>query len=473
MKYNNLVIESYWKKEETNMETDFSKGSVIGSILKLAVPMTLAQLINVLYNVVDRMYIGRMPENATLSLTGLGLALPIITIVIAFANLFGMGGAPLFSIARGAGDDEEAEHIMGNAFVLLISFGILLTLLGLLFKKPLLFLFGASESTFPYANDYITIYLLGSLFVMIGLGMNSFINAQGFGKIGMLTVAIGAVANIILDPIFIFGFNMGVQGAALATVISQILSAIWIIKFLTGKKALLKLKVTCFKLKKERVKKIVGLGLSGFIMAITNGAVQIVCNASLQFYGGDLYVGVMTIINTVRELVTMPVLGVTNSAQPVIGYNYGAKAYSRVKTAIKFMSGACILYTLVAWAVVHGFPAFFIQIFNHDEAIIQAGIPAMKIYFFGFFMMALQFAGQSVFVGLGKSKQAIFFSLFRKAIIVIPLTLVLPRLFGLNIAGVFMAEPISNFIGGAACFITMSMLIWPELNQNKTLQQNI
>lgn len=208
-------------------------------------------------------------------------------------------------------------------------------------------------------------------------------------------------------------------------------------------------------------------------MAITNGAVQIVCNASLQFYGGDLYVGVMTIINTVRELVTMPVLGVTNSAQPVIGYNYGAKAYSRVKTAIKFMSGACILYTLVAWAVVHGFPAFFIQIFNHDEAIIQSGIPAMKIYFFGFFMMALQFAGQSVFVGLGKSKQAIFFSLFRKAIIVIPLTLILPRLFGLNIAGVFMAEPISNFIGGSACFITMLMLIWPELNQNKTLQQNI
>lgn len=450
-----------------NKNNDFSKGSVIGNILKLAIPMTLAQLINVLYNVVDRIYIGRLPEHATLSLTGVGLALPIITIVIAFANLFGMGGAPLFSIARGSNEEEEAEYIMGNTFVMLVGFGVILTLLGLIFKEPLLFLFGASEATFPYANDYITIYLFGSLFVMIGLGMNSFINAQGFGNIGMLTVMIGAVTNIILDPIFIFGLDMGVKGAAVATVISQGISALWILKFLIGKRALLKLKVSCFNLKWDRIKKIMGLGLSGFIMAITNGAVQIICNASLQFYGGDLYVGVMTIINTIRELVTMPILGVTNSAQPVIGYNYGAKAYDRVKTAIKFMSGACIIYTLMAWALVHTLPALFIKLFNKDPAIIGAGTEAMQIYFFGFFMMALQFSGQSVFVGLGKSKEAVFFSLLRKAIIVIPLTLILPGAFGMGTNGVFMAEPISNFIGGTACFVTMLLVVWPELKVSR------
>lgn len=447
------------------MNNDFSKGSVIGNILKLAIPMTLAQLINVLYNVVDRIYIGRLPENATLSLTGLGLALPIITIVIAFANLFGMGGAPLFSIARGSNEDEEVEHIMGNSFIMLVGVGVVLTLLGFIFKEPLLFLFGASEATFPYANDYISIYLFGTLFVMIGLGMNSFINAQGFGLIGMCTVIIGAVVNIILDPIFIFGLHMGVKGAAIATVISQAISALWILKFLTGKKAILKLRLSCFYLKWERVKNIIGLGLSGFIMAITNGAVQIICNASLQFYGGDLYVGVMTVINTIRELITMPILGVTNSTQPVIGYNYGAKAYDRVKTAIKFMAGVCIAYTLIAWAVVHTFPAFFIRLFNQDAALIEAGITAMQIYFFGFFMMALQFSGQSVFVGLGKSKQAVFFSLLRKAIIVIPLTLLLPSAFGMGTDGVFLAEPISNFIGGTACFVTMLIVVWPELKK--------
>lgn len=450
-----------------NKNNDFSKGSVVSNILKLAVPMTLAQLVNVLYNVVDRIYIGRLPENATLSLTGVGLALPIITIVIAFANLFGMGGAPLFSIARGSNEEEEAEHIMGNTFIMLIGSGVVLTILGLVFKGPLLFLFGASEATFPYANEYITIYLFGSLFVMAGLGMNSFINAQGFGAIGMMSVVIGAVANIILDPIFIFGLNMGVKGAAIATVISQAISAIWILKFLTGKKPILKLKISCFKLKWVRVKKIMGLGLSGFIMAITNGAVQIICNASLQFYGGDVYVGVMTIINTIRELVTMPIVGVTSSAQPVIGYNYGAKAYDRVKTAIKFMSGVCIIYTLMAWVMVHSLPDLFIQLFNNDAAIIEAGTQAMRIYFFGFFMMALQFSGQSVFVGLGKSKEAVFFSLLRKAIIVIPLTLLLPSVFGMGTDGVFMAEPISNFIGGIACFVTMLLIVWPELQDKR------
>jgi len=448
------------------LKNDFTKGSIIRNILSLAFPMILAQIINVLYNIVDRIYIGGLPENATLAMTGLGLTLPIITIVIAFANLFGIGGAPLCAIARGRGDDEEAEHIMGNSFVLLLISAVLLTIAGLIFKQPLLYLFGASDATFPYANDYITIYLFGNIFVLIGLGMNSFINTQGFGKIGMLTVLLGAVSNIILDPIFIFGFHMGVKGAALATVISQFLSALYIFKFLTGKKTILKLNVNSCRLKKTRVLKITMLGLAGFVMAITNSAVQIICNASLQVYGGDLYVGVMTVINSIREVVVMPVSGLTNGAQPVIGYNYGAHAYGRVRSSIKFMSIVCITYTLIAWGILNMFPHFFIQIFNHDSALITAALPSLRIYFFGFFMMSLQFTGQSVFVALGKSKQAVFFSLLRKAIIVIPLTILLPKLFHLGTVGVFLAEPISNFIGGTACFVSMLHIVWPELKSS-------
>lgn len=446
------------------MENDFSKGSIVSHIVKLAIPMTLAQLINVLYSVVDRIYIGKIPEQATLSLTGVGLALPIITMIIAFANLIGIGGAPLFSIARGRQEEEEAKYIMGNCFVLLCCLGIILTLLGLLFKKPLLYLLGASEATFPYANAYITFYLLGSIFVMIGLGMNNFINAQGFGKVGMCTILIGAVANVILDPILIFFLHMGIRGAAIATIISQFLSALWIFKFLTGKRASITLETQYFKLDWGRIQKILTLGLSGFMMSITNSGVQMACNASLQTYGGDLYVGVMTIINTVREFIMLPLQGISNGTQPIIGYNYGAKLTTRVKSAIKFMVAACIGYTLLAWCCIHLFPTFFIKLFNQDSNLIEAGVFALKIYFFGFFMMALQHSAQAVFVGLGKSKQAIFFSLLRKAIIVIPLTLYLPKCFGLGVNGVFIAEPISNFIGGLACFTTMVVIVRKELN---------
>ena len=452
---------------ERTAENDFSKGSVVKNILGLAVPMTLAQLINVLYNIVDRIYIGRIPEHATLSLTGIGLSLPMITMVIAFANLFGMGGAPLCSIERGRGNLEEAEKIMGNSFTMLVVFGVFLTMLGLLFKKPLLYAFGASDSTYPFADAYITIYLLGSIFVMVGLGMNSFINSQGFGKVGMCTVLLGAVANIILDPIFIFGLGMGVRGAALATIISQFFSAVWIVRFLTGKRTILRLRLSCLRPQWKRIRAIVGLGMSGFTMAITNCTVQIVCNATLQTFGGDLYVGVMTVINSLREVASMPVQGVTNSAQPVMGFNYGAKEYGRVKKAIVFTSLFSIAYTTLAWAFLHGFPEFFIRIFNQDQALIEAGVPALLLYFFGFFMMSLQFAGQAVFVALGMSRQAIFFSIFRKVVIVVPLTLLLPSVSGMGTNGVFLAEPISNFIGGAACFGTMLLLVWTELTRRE------
>lgn len=445
-------------------KNDFSQGSIVTNILNLAVPMTLAQLINVLYNIVDRVYIGRIPDNAMLSLTGLGLCLPVISMVMAFANLFGMGGAPLCSIERGRGNLDEAEKIMGNSFCLMLIFGVVLTALGLLLKHPMLYLFGASDQTFPFADRYLSIYLLGSTFVMIGLGMNSFINSQGFGRIGMMTVLLGAVANIILDPIFIFLFHMGVQGAALATIISQGLSAAWILRFLTGPKTILRLKREAMRLESKRVKDILALGLSGFTMNINNSLVQIVCNATLQQFGGDLYVGVMTVVNSVREVVSMPVQGLTNSAQPVMGYNYGAREYKRVKKAIGFVTVTVTVYTTCMWLMIHSFPSFFIRIFNQDPALIAAGVPSIRIYYFGFVFMSLQFAGQSVFVALGKAKRAIFFSIFRKVVIVIPLTLLLPRLWGLGTDGVFAAEPVSNLVGGLACFLTMLVTLWPELN---------
>lgn len=447
-------------------KNDFGQGSVAGNIMRLAIPMTLAQLINVLYNVVDRIYIGHIPHTSTQALTGIGLTLPVITIITAFANLFGMGGAPLFSMARGRGDTERARKIMANSFSMLIISGVLLAVLCYLFKQPLLYLFGASDVTFPYADAYLTLYLCGTLFVMTSLGMNNFINAQGFGITGMLTVSIGAVLNLILDPIFIFVFHMGVRGAASATVLSQFVSAVWVFRFLTGRKAILRIAGTYMRPEAALVKEITGLGLSGFVMAVTNGSVQIMCNATLQRYGGDLYIGIMTVINSVREIVTMPVNGLTSGAQPVMSFNYGAEKYDRVRSAIRFSTIWAIVFSTAAWAMIFFFPNFFLHLFSSETELIQDGVPAMRIYFFGIFMMALQFAGQSVFVALGKSRQAVFFSLFRKVVIVIPLTLWLPAIYGLGTDGVFLAEPVSNFIGGTACFVTMMLTVWPALRRH-------
>ena len=408
------------------------------------------------------MYLGRLPGH--LALTGLGLCLPIISILMGFANLCGMGGSPLCSICRGQGEDEEAERIMGNSFSLLLLFGAALTVLCLIFRRPILYLFGASDVTFPYANDYLTIYILGTLFVMISLGMNPFINAQGFSRMGMMTVAVGAVVNIVLDPIFIFLLDMGVQGAALATVISQACSAVWVLKFLTGKRALLKLRLSALRLQAGRVKRILSLGTSGFAMSMTNSLAQVLCNASLEAYGGDLYVGVMTVINSIREIITMPVQGITNGCQPVLGYNYGAGQYERVRQGIRFTTVLTVGYSIAIWAVVMLLPGPLIRIFNNEADLIAAGIPAFRIYFATFFFMAFQFIGQSTFVGLGRSRSAVFFSLLRKAFIVAPLTLILP-LVGFGADGVFLAEPISNVLGGLACILTMYFTVYRRLGR--------
>ena len=452
---------------QTKGKNDFTQGSMAKNILNMAIPMMLAQVVNVLYSVVDRIYIGRMPGAGALALTGVGVAAPILSMVAAFTHLFGSGGAPLCSIARGKGDLDRAEKIMGNSFSLLMITGVILMIVTLIIKRPVLYLFGASDATIEYANSYITIYMFGTLFVMAGLGMNSFINAQGFGRMGMITVLVGAVANLVLDPVFIFLLDMGVAGAALATVISQFLSALWVMRFLTGKKAILKLRVKNMHLDRKIVGQITGLGLAGFTMAFTNSGVTVVTNSMLQAFGGDLYVGVMTIINSVREMTFMAVSGFTGGSQPVLGYNYGAGRGDRVKKGIKFLTTVCVVYTFVVWVVLMLRPEMLMKLFTSDTAVLEAGRTSIRIYFFGYYLMALQMAGQSVFTALGKSKQAVFFSLLRKAFIVIPLSLILPRLWNLGVNGVFLAEPISDLIGGCASYGVMILTVWRTLEKKE------
>jgi len=330
-----------------------------------------------------------------------------------------------------------------------------------------LFAFGASEESYVYADAYLKIYLLGTFFSMFTTGLNGYINAQGFPKVGMLSTVIGAGANIILDPIFIFGLNMGISGAALATIVSQAISAIWVLRFLTGKKAIVPLELKNVRIEKDITKDIFRLGTSNFIMQGTNCLVQIVCNSTLQSYGGDVYVGIMTVANSVREIFMLPISGIINGAQPVISFNYGAKAYERVKSGIRFNTFVGSAYTMVAWLLVIAAPQFWFNVFSDDVQMLEPGVSALKIYFFGFVFMAFQFAGQSTFQALGDAKHAIFFSLLRKAIIVAPLTVVLPMV-GFGVNGVFLAEPISNIIGGLASYITMRLTIYKKLERESS-----
>ncbi len=431
-------------------------------IIVQAVPLIIAQLVHLLYNIVDRIYIGHMGDGSGLALTGIGLTFPIVTLLMAFAALFGTGGVPLFSIRRGEGDAESAEKIIGNSLALLLLSSAVLTAVGYLFMRPILFAFGASEDSFVFAKEYLDIYLAGAVFSVIATGMNGYINAQGFPRIGMLSIVIGAAVNIALDPVLIFVFDMGVSGAALATVISQALSALWIILFLTGKKAIVPLRRKNVRIEKETTIGISKLGASNFIMQGTNCLVQIACNKTLQSFGGDLYVGIMTVTNSVREIFMLPVSGLVNGAQPVVSFNYGAKRFDRVKSGIKFNTFVGATYTLIAWAAVFLFPRFWIGIFSDDPELLEAGIEMLRIYFFGFIFMSLQFAGQSTFQALGDARHAITFSLLRKAVIVVPLTLLLPVL-GLGVRGVFLAEPISNVIGGTACYLTMRLTVYRKL----------
>lgn len=450
---------------------DFSKGKVWSNIMAQAVPLILAQLVQLLYNVVDRIYIGHLPGADSLALTGIGLVFPLTTLVAAFTNLFGMGGAPLFSIERGAGNDEKAEKILGNTFTMIFASSFVIFALCYIFRKPVLYLFGASDASYVYADEYLRIYLFGTTFTMLSTGLNGFINAQGFPKTGMMTTLIGALLNLILDPLFIFVSDMGVGGAALATIISQAVSAVWVMHFLLSRKgkAAYHIKLSCMKPEWKLVGDITTLGMAGFIMQATNCMVQVVCNATLKVFGGDLYVGIMTVINSVREIMSLPVSGLTSGSQPVLGYNYGAGKYGRVKSGIRFTAAIGIAYTALAWIIVLIIPKQLMGIFTEDAQTIAYGAEALKTYFFGFVFMAFMFTGQSTFTALGYSKHAIFFSLLRKAIIVVPLVIILPRI-GFGVMGVFLSEPISNVIGGLASFITMYVTVYRKLKSETEIK---
>lgn len=450
-------------KRKSN-KTDFSKGPVWKCIIAQAVPLTIAQLVQLLYNVVDRIYIGHLGDGNSIALTGVGITFPIVTLIMAFISLFGMGGVPLFSMARGAGGEKEAGEILGNSFALLLCSSVVLMVGGYLFCEPILFAFGASEDSYIYAKQYLDIYLIGTIFSMTATGLNGYINAQGFPRIGMLSVILGAIVNIVLDPVFIFGFDMGVAGAALATIISQAVSAMWVLSFLFGKKSIVPLEFKNIRIRKDKTLEILKLGTSNFIMQGTNCLVQVACNSTLQSYGGDLYVGIMTVLNSVREITMLPISGIVSGSQPVISFNYGAKESERVKSGISFNTFIGSAYTMVAWLLIILFPGFWFGIFSDDLAVLSEGIDMLKIYFFGFVFMALQFAGQSAFQALGDAKHAIFFSLLRKAIIVVPLTLLLPMV-GFGVKGVFLAEPVSNVIGGITCYATMRMTIYRKLDK--------
>lgn len=452
---------------ETKKNNDFSNGPVWKCIIIQAIPLTIAQFVQLLYNVVDRIYIGHMDSGHSLALTGVGLTFPVITLIMAFTALFGIGGAPLFSIERGRGDVKKAGRILGNSFALLLVSGLILMILGYLFIKPVLFAFGASSDSYYYGAAYLRVYLAGTLFAMTATGLNVYISAQGYPRIGMLSTVIGALINIALDPVFIFLLKMGVSGAALATVISQAVSAVWVLRFLTRGDIPVPLMRENIRIDRDITLNICKLGASNFIMQGTNFAVQVVCNATLAKYGGDLYVGIMTVTNSVREVFVLPINGIISGAQPVISFNYGAKAHDRVRSGINFNTVLGVIYTAMAWIVVLIFPGFFFNLFSDDPMLMDAGIQALKIYFFGFVFMALQFAGQSSFQALGDAGHAIFFSLLRKAFIVVPLTLILPAV-GCGVTGVFLAEPVSNVIGGLASYTTMRLTAYRKLERDIT-----
>ena len=444
--------------------TDFSKGSVSNAVMKVAVPMIIAELVNLLYNMVDRIYIGHIPEEGSIALTGLGICFPIISLISAFARLFGFnGGAPLASMALGEKKDEEAKCVLFSSFMLSVVTGLILTLVTIIFVRPILYAFGASDQTYPYARDYLVIYALGSVPVLITLTLNAFINSQGFATIGMITVLIGALINIILDPILIFIFDMGVRGAAIATIFSQTCSAVFAFTFLRGGNAVLRITFKGMRLEAKRCMRIIALGTSGFVMGATNSVVQIVCNKCAFLWGGDLYVGVMTILNSVREIFSTPINGITSGASPVMSFNYGAKDPVRVKKASNFALVSTLCFSSLVWLIVVLFPRQLSLLFTTEPMLLDASESALRIYFFGFIFMSFQTAGQQTFVALGKAKPAIFFSLFRKVIIVVPLTIFLPYLFGIN--GVLIAEPISNVIGGLAAYLTMRHIVFVELSR--------
>ena len=429
-----------------NQDKDFLGKEPIGRLLlKLAFPTVAAQLINMLYNIVDRIYIGHIPEIGAMALTGVGVCMPLIMIVSAFAALVAYGGAPRASISMGRKDTESAEKALGNCFTLQIVISVFLTVILLLWNRDFLMAFGASENTIEYGVRYMNIYAIGTLFVQLTLGMNAFITAQGFAKTGMLSVLIGAVANIILDPIFIFGFNMDVQGAALATIISQALSCTWVLAFLFGKKTFWRIRKKNLVLKAKVILPCLALGLSVFIMQASESVISVCFNSSLLKYGGDIAVGAMTILTSVMQFAMLPLQGLGQGAQPIISYNYGARNVERVKAAFKLLLKASILYAVVLWACVMIFPQIFAAMFTSDENLMQFTGTALRIYMASMFLFGIQMACQMTFNSLGKAKESILVAVMRKFILLIPLIYILPAIWQSNqVLSVYLAEPVAD-----------------------------
>ncbi len=441
-------------------ETILGSAPVGRLMIRFALPSITAQVVNILYSVVDRIYIGHLPTGAAPALTGIGLCYPILTIISAFSLFAGSGGAPLAAIQLGRSEHDssaknEAETILGNSCILLAAFSVILTVLFMVFRRPLLFAFGASADTIDYAEEYLSFYLLGTLFVQISVGLNPFINAQGRVRTAMLSTIIGAVANIILDPIFIFVFGLGVKGAAIATVISQAASAAWILLFLSSKRSALRIRPAILRFKASVVKKISALGVSPFIMAATESAVFVVFNSGLQRHGGDYYVGSMTILQSLMQMCYVPIQGFTDGVQPLLSYNYGAEKYTRLRLIIRRMVIVSLTVSVCAFAILNARPALFVSVFTSDGRLLELATQLLPIYCGAVWIFGIQMGAQRTFVALGKAGTSIIVALLRKVILLIPLALILPRFIGVE--GIFLAEPIASTVSAATAGILLAV----------------
>lgn len=433
-------------RQKEKKEANLGEDRIGGLLFKLALPAILAQVINLLYNLVDRMYIGHIAEVGSVALTGLGVTMPFIMCVSAFAALVSMGGAPRASIMMGRGNKEEAERILGNCTSMLVLVAVIVTMVSQIWGQDILLLFGASESTLPYAWAYMQIYSLGTIFVQLALGLNAFINAQGFARTGMLTVVIGAVCNIILDPIFIFGLHMGVRGAALATILSQGVSCVWIVRFLLGKETTLRIRKGNLKIRPKTVGPCIALGVAPFIMQFTESVLNICFNTSLLKYGGDVAVGAMTILSSVMQMSMLPIQGLTQGAQPIIGFNYGAKKMDRVKKTFRLLFVSCVAFTAVIWLICMILPQAFILIFTDQAELIAFTKWAIRIYMAVSVIFGVQISCQQTFIALGNAKTSVFLALLRKVILLIPLIYILPAFMEDKLMAVFLAEPVADVI---------------------------
>lgn len=436
-------------------------------MMSMGIPTLVAQIINLLYNIIDRIYIGHIPEVGATALTGVGLALPMIVIISAFSAFVGAGGAPLSAIALGRGQKEEAERILGNGFSLLLIFSAFLMILFFIIKRPVLFLIGASDATFPFANEYMTIYIFGTLFVQISLGMNPYITAQGCSRTAMLSVLIGAVLNIALDPLFIFGFGMGIRGAALATVISQFVSAVWVLRFLTRKERAMGIRKNYLKIRRKIVAKIMSLGVAPFIMQATESFISIVMNSGLQRYGGDMYVGTLTIMQSVMQFVSIPVSGFTQGVQPIMSYNFGAGNIERVKKTYFTMLGIVMSYTILLTISIMAIPGIFARMFTDSSELISLVEKILPVFVCGMLVFGVQMSSQTTFLALGQARISLFIALLRKVILLIPLAIILPKLTG-DVMFIYYAEPISDVTSALTCGILFACLFGKILKRSKS-----